>query len=554
MKSMLSQTAAPLKNAVLALGVLAVCSFFLPGLPTWITDNGNKYIVMRNYAQHGTAAIQHPEPELFPDGGFHFVRHRGRIRSFLSEYYPILASYPWRWFGERAAVWLSMLGTAAAVWLACMLSPHLRGTAWMLALATPMFFFSLLLWEMTWSVCAVLSALLLLQKKHPLAAGIVLGASLMLREEAYCVFIALTAVLMLRRDRATAWRLAAGFLLAALPLWGWQCAEFGHILGLHGGNYHLNNRPRTGFSIAGELLGALWNYYHHLFRFDACGDKRLDLLCQSPVFAACLLGAFASHKLETLKKIVGIAALIGWSALTAAFLLAPRGNSAFSAALVTGAVGSNPVLLPFMLNWRRLLKDRSVPVRVAAGCATLYLLIVPPLLTRADIGLIYGARHFLCVMPLLLFLSAHAIRLKLAPGKNIWYLLAAVSVMLQIGSFRMLKCVADESETFESALAAAPEKTIVTDAFFLPEQTPHLFFAKTIYKLDETNVEKLAVKLRDRGESDFLLVLSNRYRAISDARLAVLLNVAPPVAAPERFHPAKGSGFMDLYIVRCRLK
>ena len=100
--------------ALLTLGVLALISLAFQQLPLWITDNGNKYIVMRNFAEHGTTAIKHPAPEFFPDGNFHFVRHRGKIRSFYPEYYPVLASYPFRRFGEDAVMWLSMLGSAAA--------------------------------------------------------------------------------------------------------------------------------------------------------------------------------------------------------------------------------------------------------------------------------------------------------------------------------------------------------------------------------------------------------------------------------------------------------
>lgn len=545
----------PFGNALLTLGVLALCSLALPDLPIWITDNGNKYIVMRNHAQHGTTELRHSEPEFFPDGNFHFVRYRGSVRSFYPEYYPLVVSPVWRRFGDRAAMWMSMLGTAVAVWLAgILLGNRMRGAPLLLAFATPMFFFSFLLWEMTWSVCFSLAALVLLQRKQELAAGIILGAGLLLREEMYCVLIALTVGEFLGKNRAAAGRLVAGFVLAAIPIWFRQYAEFGHILGFHGGNYYANNRPAGGTSLSRELLGTLWNYRHHLFRFDAFKEARLDLPCQLPIFAACVLGAFTSHRLETLKRIVGGAALCGWTALVVAFWLAPRHDVAFSAAFVTGALGSDPLFLPFMLNWRKLLKDRSRPVRAFAWSAAVYLLLVPPLLTRFDIGLIYGARHFLCVMPILLFLSVRAIRLGLAPGRIIWIPAILTAMVLQAGSFTMLKCVSEESAAFEAKIEAAPEHLVVTDAFFLPEQTPHLFFSKTVCKLTDEKAEKLVRRLRERGEREFLLVLSNRYRNISDAGLARLLAAAPPVAPPERFHPDAGSGFMDLYIVRCRLK
>ena len=40
----------------------------------WITDNGNKYIMMRHFALGGGKIIPHAVPELFPTGGFHFIK------------------------------------------------------------------------------------------------------------------------------------------------------------------------------------------------------------------------------------------------------------------------------------------------------------------------------------------------------------------------------------------------------------------------------------------------------------------------------------------------
>ena len=204
--------------ALLILGVLALISLAFPQLPLWITDNGNKYIVMRNFAEYGTTAIKHPAPEFFPDGNFHFVKHRGGIRSFYPEYYPVLASYPFRIFGECGVRWLSMLGSVAAAGVLA-LALKKRFTSGLLVFATPLLFFSFLLWEMTWSVCfAAVAWLLLMNKKH-FPAGAVLGASLLLREEAYFLVFAFAAALFCDRELKSALKLGAGFLGAALWIW-----------------------------------------------------------------------------------------------------------------------------------------------------------------------------------------------------------------------------------------------------------------------------------------------------------------------------------------------
>ena len=564
--------------------LLTVASRLLPPLAVWITDNGNKYIVMRNFAETGEAAIRHPAPKFFPTGGFHFVRHRGKYRSFYPEYYPRFAAWWWRSFGERAPMWLSMLGTAiTAGMLALVLRRKHPLLPFLLVVATPMFFFSFLLWEMTWSVCAAFAAWLLLERKHPAAAGLVLGASLLLREEAYCFAPALLAATIWRRDFRTADKFILGLALAVIPLWIWQYCEFGHVLGLHGGNYYANNRAETEFSLVRECLGAIWNYYHHLLRFDAFGGGRgagVNQWCLLPVCAAVVMGGFTARKFDRLKTAVGAAATAGWLVLVWRFLARDTGNEAFSAAFVTGAVGSNPLFLPFYLNWRRAWRSRSRTIRDAAVTVCVYLLIVPPLLTRSDIGLIYGARHFLCIMPLLLLLSAHFSRQKFFPGcwpfmmstasvdsdtrtpirvcrRRILPIMAAVlATALQWGAFTALVNVSRESAEAEAVINALPEKTVITDVFFLSEQTPHLFFTKTMMRLADDNAAELMKYLKERRIREFILILSAapQFRRISNEQLKSFLDEAAPAGAPIRFRRFPGSGFMDLHIVRCRLK
>ncbi len=543
--------------AVLTIVLLTAVSRLLPPFAVWITDNGNKYIVMRNIAETGTAAIRHPAPEFFPTGGFHFVRHRNGYRSFYSEYYPRFAAWWWRIFGERGPGWLSIMGTAVTAGLLAMVLRRKHPLLpFLLVVATPMFFFSFLLWEMTWSVCAAFAAWLLLERKHPAAAGVLLGASLLLREEAYCFALVLLAATAWRKDLRTAGKFVVGMTLAAIPIWIWQYCEFGHILGLHGGNYYANNRVPAEFSLVRELYGVLWNYYHHLLRFDAFGKAWLNLLCILPVCAAVAIGGFTARKFDRLRAITGAAATAGWLVLVCGFLTRGTGNEAFSAALLTGAVGTNPLFLPFYLNWRRAWLSRSRTIRDAAVTVCVYLPIVPPLLTRSDLGLIYGARHFLCIMPLLLLLSAHFARRKFFPRRIVPLTAGVLAIALQWSAFTALVNVSQESAELEKLINALPEKTVVTDVFFLPEQTPHLFFSKTILQLDSRNAAKLATYLKAHDAGGFILILSAdpRFRRISNAELAGFLNAAAPVGAPLRFRRIPGSGFMDLHIVRCRLK
>ena len=537
-------------NTVIALGVLALLSLALPGLPQWITDNGNKYIVMRNFAEHGTTAIEHPAPEFFPDGNFHFVRHRGKIRSFYPEYYPVLASYPFRLFGERGVVWLSMLGAAAAAGVLSLALKKRLPAAGLLVFATPLLFFSFLLWEMSWSVCFAAAAWLLLLKKKPVLAGAVLGASLLLREEAYFLVFAFAAALVCGREFKSALRTCAGFLAAALWIWLYQYLAFGHIFGLHGGTYYLNNLPGAANPLVRQLRMLPWNYWHHLLRFAPFSSPYLNWLCLAPILSAVAAGALMDRKWDNSKRTIAFAALAGWGALVLATVATCRDDGiAFRAAGITGLIATNPLFLHFYLNWRRMWSHRSRAIRLSARIASIYILLVPPLLTVNDIGLIYGARHFMAIMPILLFLSLRVPGIKAAPR----LIPAVLSVLLQSASLVMLFEVSAEAAELEKKLSF-PGGTLVTDAFFLPEQTPQLFFGMTVLELGDGSVDKLIAYLRQQREREFTLVLSNRYRSIGDAGVMKLLDAAPPVAEPTRFDRKPGSGFMDLYILRCRLK
>ena len=536
--------------AVTTLGLLALISPAFPRLPQWITDNGNKYIVMRNFAEYGTTAIEHPAPEFFPDGNFHFVRHRGKMRSFYPEYYPVLASYPFRRLGERPVMWLSMLGGALSAGLLAMaMKRRLLPAA--LVFATPLLFFSFLLWEMSWSVCFAAAAwLLLLDKKHVLA-GVVLGASLLLREEAYFLVFAFAAAMICDRDVKDALKTCAGFLAGALWIWVYQYLAFGHIFGLHGSTYYLNNLPDAASPLVRQLQMIPWNYWHHLLRFAPFASPWANWLCLAPILGTIAVGALTERKWDGTKRWVAAAALAAWGALILKSAQDCRaGDIAFRAANITGLIATNPLFLPFYLNWRRLWSHRNRAIRLSARIAAIYILIVPPLLTANDIGLIYGARHFLVVMPPLVFAGAYC-RRNARGGIRI---ATAEATILQIVSLFMLFNVSAEADELEKKLAAAPGKVLVTDVFFLPEQTPRIFFERTVLKLDDGNVDRLVARLRQQREREFTLVLSNRYRRIGDTGVMKLLAAAPPVADPIRFNRIPGSGFMDLYILHCRLK
>ncbi|MBO5899782.1 MAG: hypothetical protein J6Q80_03525, partial [Lentisphaeria bacterium] len=137
--------------AVTAAVLLAGVAVF-PPCPVWITDNGSKYIIMRNFERSGSVALRHALPDCAPEGGFHIQRHKGELRSFYPEYYPVLCSLFYSEKSERAAAVPAVFGTllCAYIMLKWFRSRYL---AFLLVAGTALLFYTFTLWEMTLS-CA----------------------------------------------------------------------------------------------------------------------------------------------------------------------------------------------------------------------------------------------------------------------------------------------------------------------------------------------------------------------------------------------------------------
>jgi hypothetical protein len=114
--------------------------------------------------------------------------------------------------------------------------------------------------------------------------------------------------------------------------------------------------------------------------------------------------------------------------------------------------------------------------------------------------------------------------------------------------------VSNESDAATEAIAIQKPEIVATDVFYLPEQTPRLFFEKQVLEINDSNVDKLVETLRNSPQKEFILVLSPTFRRISDETLAKLLEAAPAVENVKVFEQQPGSGFINLFITTCRVK
>ena len=98
-----------LSSILAALVILSAAAAFLPPAPVWITDTGNKYMVMRNFAQTGRLALQPAVEGTFPAGGFHFIKTQEGYRSFYPELLPAGSSFFYRLGGKYAVTFIPLL-------------------------------------------------------------------------------------------------------------------------------------------------------------------------------------------------------------------------------------------------------------------------------------------------------------------------------------------------------------------------------------------------------------------------------------------------------------
>lgn len=530
--------------------LLLGAAFILPPGAVWITDNGNKYMMMRNFSRGSGHIISHSEPSLFPTGGFHFIKTPEGVRSFYPEYLSFLSVPFYKLFGERGVLVLPCLASLLLLFMAW---KYWNIPPPVLLLGTPLFFYSLLLWEMTPSVCFVLAVLLLCGRNNFFCAGSLLGISLLMREEAYFVCAAMGGALLLTGRWKEMFRFGAGFLWPALLIWGFQWRSTGHILGYHGKNYYLNNN--STFSLFSQFKVVFFNFHHHLFRFDAWGNSPVNHLLWSVLLplAAGALPRFKSglaFKYAACGIYLSAITVLTWGAWF-------QKETIYTASAMTGALTATPLIAGFLLNWRPLLRLKRF--RLGTLFALLYLLGVPPLMTASDIGLVWGARHFLVLLPLLLFLSFCGFRLmgipplrrKVFSWKQLLPLGAlAAGIFIQLFGLFALYHISGDSYRIEQRLLALREKVIVTDVFYIPEQMPRLFFEKDVLQVcTADDLSRLRRYLHQKGETGFLLLLSPRFRRMNDDVLKALLQLFPLTSVPERLQGT--CAFPDLFAGRC---
>lgn len=518
----------------------------------WITDGGNKFLVVRNLVDTGSAAMLptaptlDPEGRFFPDGIFHFQRIKGAIRSVFPDIFPRLSAPFFRGFGMPGLFVLPLLGGMGMLALFALWLRRRRYPDWLLlvlAAGTPLGFYSWTFWEMTLGAAAGFGVLLLLERRRLFWAGLLLGGSLWLRSEGYFLLIALLGALGAGREWRGALRVAAGWGCAALPLWIYNMLDSGYLLGVNGALYYLHNAQAQSLWMV--VLARLGNYPYYWGSFAPDGNGLWYLL----LALALLLGGFRRFEAaRRLKMALAVSGLVIWC------VLAGRNMAAAEPVLETifsvGLFAAQPFLLLLALNWRPGWRHGGVALRVAM----LYCLVVPPLLTTSDLGIIWGPRHFLAVLPLLLAASWYAARRLRALPLFVLLLLAAAG--WQLHGYRTLTLMKENSARLTAGLREATAPVVVSDVYFLPMQTPQLLPDKEwLFVRDDAALTALLSHLKVQRVGNFSLVVSreDRYRRISNAALQKFLREVE-ITGPPLLIELDGTSFLNVAVFPCRFR
>ncbi|MBV8200853.1 MAG: hypothetical protein JOZ15_09545 [Acidobacteria bacterium] len=612
--SWLVSRAASWTSVLVPAALLCGFAWLLPKDTFWITDGGNRYIQVQSFDRQGAPEIAYPARHLdpglrfFPWSGHHFQAVGGRVVSYYLPWFALLSLPGYRLAGAAGLYWLPLAAAIATlllfplllaeVGLAAARAPATLG----LGLATPLLFYGLTFWEHSLAVLAALAAVLLLLRagrreraREALGAGLLLALSTILREEGYVLTLALLGGLLWawRAPRLAA-ALAAGWAAVMAPFWWLQHELFGAALGIHaaaygglaaagpGGGGGAGGGSGGAFGQLGRLLGAkLGDYAFFLLRFHP--HPWLSGLLATPFVLVFLAGLRRRRpgRTEALDLCLLGLATAAAAVLVALLLADPRG--VFDTLFTQGLLPHSPFLLLALLGLRGQLTSPHRAARFLAAVCTLFALLVVLPLNRADVGIIWGPRHFLVLYPLLVALSLLALRdlwrgAGLADGgerplqegdasaggaaarqgparRRAVAALAAVLVLSSLAvecqGLRLLALKKAGSERIVGAVRAAPGRAVIVDGYWLAEELAALYFEREVLEVDsDADCRDLLDLLARNGYGEATVVLSRRYGRLSPALIAELRERA--VGGRLVFTP--GLEFLEVAVASVRLR
>ena len=123
---------------------------------------------------------------------------------------------------------------------------------------------------------------------------------------------------------------------------------------------------------------------------------------------------------------------------------------------------------------------------------------------------------------------------------------------MQLWAVRQLIKSAEMSYGFEMVISELPQKVVVTDLFYLPEETPRLFFNKTVLETVSARQTEQLFEYLDRTKRDeFILILSkdNNFRRLNNDGLRRIMQKYPVASPVQQLSVAPQ---LEVFVAICR--
>jgi hypothetical protein len=516
---------------MLAVGVCLATIYATPGDAYWVVDSGAKALISRRLLESGYAQLDlgypaaHLDPEAlaFPIPPPYAVR---RGEGFVSQYppaYPALAAPFLAALGERGLRLPAALGNAACASLFALWIAPVLGRRWafagglFLALATPVYFYGVTVWEHSLCVALPLAACVLLARPgrwRLVAAGALAAAACWFRAELVLMGLAIAVACVARGRR---WADAAALALGAAPLAAallvFNAGVYGSPLGPHlSGNVGMTQA--TASASPAELVrnaGALLAAY-------GGGPGEGALLLGGLV--VCLFGgALAAWRGRAAGAVTCLALAAGAAASLLGSLRISQAAVPFHALpYYIGLMVQAPVICLAGIGAVRTWRHREyAALRLGVSAGLLFLAVGIPLrvlLTDFLTGGHWGPRMLLPAMPALVALGIVALRWGLGAARGpLRTLTAATAIALVLACLAssaaaiwMLDRQKREARELQTAILSAPQEVVVTNYPALGQHLAAIWGRKPMLLVGGESAGRVLAAARRNGLEEFLFL------------------------------------------------
>jgi hypothetical protein len=516
---------------------VALLFLLLWGLGWWLNqsisifvgDTGVRFIQVRELIanQWQTLAINYPGRVIDPELLYvpYYVAYSvvgNEIFFDITPFMPWLASWGYAAFGVPGMILVPVLGgvfTAVAIYRLAQLSqlprPHL--IMWLTVFATPMFFYSIELWDHTlaaaaaaWSVYWVAKGFMTGSPAWFVLAGMMVGIGLGQRPEMYmfAICLGIGAIWVTRWQWRQVLLIIAGALITAVPIWLWQYAQVGHPLGMAMASHLFGYGHPPGEPAVSANYPWFLKFSRKLFVVEAHAPITF---ISSLAITTGLITFILAVRVEQWQR------LWLWRTAAAVFLI---GHALLIIRVLQPGTSIGVLAtLPLMVLTLMFI-ERSVPkqpvrqiyefVFVVAFSFFIGMLLIWPTFG----GLQWGSRYILSFFPLAVYLAFYNYHALLRVwsdwrGKALRQLMVAVlviSVLLQASGFNFQIFRHQQTGAYRDGVAALATDVVVTNGPYLPAESASLADIMFFYIMDSEGLQVLIPRFWEAGVTEFAIV------------------------------------------------